>query len=237
MAGSAYQITAYTDSFAEKDFCDEKYFAAPENIVSLEYDYIIIAIVNTAARSEVKRLLTGMGVPEEKIVEPVMLINPCFVRQKNLLKEFAGGYCEGIIAGMSYSLRGIIKENIYNRHSIEGGNCETELGGLWRKKHKETIDENIVLFRRFLHELRNSGIKAAVIIPPFYLPAFNEEEKTVIEQNKSDFYEIMQNFDVDIFDYFEELQNAGYYADATHLNYFGAVEFTGLINKLLPNRV
>lgn len=75
-----------------------------------------------------------------------------------------------------------------------------------------------------------------MIIAPFYLPAFNEDEKNIIEQNKSYFYEIVQSFGMDVFDFFEELQIESYYEDATHLNFRGAEKFTGLMNNLLMDR-
>ncbi len=42
---------------------------APENILSLEYDYIIIAIVYVNIKNQVKRDLVEMGVDADKIAE------------------------------------------------------------------------------------------------------------------------------------------------------------------------
>ena len=39
---NGYQIVAYTDSYAKKDFCDGKKFVKPRDIMELGSDYIIV---------------------------------------------------------------------------------------------------------------------------------------------------------------------------------------------------
>lgn len=121
-------------------------------------------------------------------------------------------------------------ENIYDRSRIDTGKKEM-LGHVWSEVHKHTIAENKVYFDEFITNLHKVTNRIIIIIPPFYCN--NIENLNVISIQKEIFYSIVNKYDIEIYDMINDINNEGYYADATHLNYEGAKFFTQKINELL----
>lgn len=109
-----YEIIGYMDSFLKTDILDGKKYYDISDINSANIDYIVLAIQNRYAINNVSCKLIEAGIAKEKIIIPEPLINSNYMWQKDLVQT-ADGVDEDtkiIIFGLSYSLRGIIKERL-----------------------------------------------------------------------------------------------------------------------------
>ncbi len=61
------ELAAWTDSHYADYQCEYCEIAAPQIIPDLAYDMVLIAVLNRKSVKEIKRLLSQIGVPEEKI--------------------------------------------------------------------------------------------------------------------------------------------------------------------------
>lgn len=337
-----YKIVAYSDSYLSKDILDERMFVSKGSLQTIDYDFIIIAIDNEAEANRVKRELLEAGIDKNKIIVPSILTNKKCMYQKDLVSHIDNVLDSDIdllIFGLSYSLRGIVKERLilnsfdfswhgldiyYNlmllkyalnnkqvhastallvfpyyyfnydmsksKHQYLSGqilsvsklkdyhNADTSdeivrnfivnmelfganfleyykgseniynnkvitdekevLGHVWKKFHRETWDENIVLFDRLYTILSKLVKRIIIVIPPFYLKGIgvsNEELLEYVGGDRKLFYNAIENYNVEIYDLMDSIQEYEYFADATHLNYQGALRFTSYINDILKN--
>ncbi|MBR1642062.1 MAG: hypothetical protein IJ683_07060 [Butyrivibrio sp.] len=112
---SKYEIVGYSDTYLECDVLDNKPFFHIEELIGIEFDYLVVAIRNTEICCEVIEDLVSRGINRRKMVIPSMLTDDYCVFQKDLLKcayEGVNEDVEVLIFGLSYSLREIHKQKL-----------------------------------------------------------------------------------------------------------------------------
>lgn len=124
-------------------------------------------------------------------------------------------------------------ENIYLYNSICSD--KEDLPRIWTDEHHDTICENRKIYKKFIDELLSFSERVVLIIPPVYVGNINNIG--IIEKMKSYFADIIgyANGRVVVLDLFsdERYQDASLFANATHLNYRGALTFTQHINDII----
>ena len=112
---NSYEIVGYSDSYYTTDVLDGKRFISPEMLSHMEFDYIIPLSFKETVLSEMKTDLIGQGIPTEKIVYPVIFLSQGKeTMQPDLVRDAKAQYRgeEGLIFGLSYSLRGIFEKRL-----------------------------------------------------------------------------------------------------------------------------
>lgn len=110
-----YEIVGYSHSYYTSDILDGKRFIPPEQLPNMEFDHIILLSFRENILADIRSSLIGLGVPPEKIIWPTMFL--CQAREKmqvDLIRDIETRYQgeEGLIFGLSYSLRGIFKKKL-----------------------------------------------------------------------------------------------------------------------------
>lgn len=110
-----YEIAGYVDYNYSEDVVFGRPFVALEDLCREEYEYIILAVRQEKSQREISEILIKHGVPEEKIVIPTAILHMDKEgNQLDLVAELdrSSGDEKGLIFGLSYSLRGIIKSKL-----------------------------------------------------------------------------------------------------------------------------
>lgn len=110
-----YQIVGYSDSYYPCDVLDGKPFLRLEELAQSDFDYIILLTYLPNTFESMKKGLLKQGVPEEKVVSPVLFYHHNKEKcQLDILGDFYSNYHNeaGLIFGLSYSLRGIYKKEL-----------------------------------------------------------------------------------------------------------------------------
>lgn len=128
-------------------------------------------------------------------------------------------------------------DNYNNRICKAEKETKSLSSSVWRHCHPDTIAENTQLFRHFISELSQNHSRLDIIVPPLLLDALNIKSRVEILEMKEMFYDIVMNAispysDMRLFDYIDIFHNRNdYFSDVIHLNYYGAKNFTDLINR------
>ncbi len=136
----------------------------------------------------------------------------------------------GMVFSDDISLKKIIDEK--NKIAIKA-----KLPHVWRYEHKETIVENIHIFKSLLHGLKayNPYVKIVILIMP-HAKCFSDYWPTEIEYAKNTFFNILDetkgSIDFLVWDYFDIFNSKDeFFVDFMHLNCFGAEQFSCEIEK------
>lgn len=111
-----YEVIAYSDSFYKEDVLQGEKFVPVEEIVHMEFDYVVILAEKEHTQEKITETLLQYGISDEKIIMPVYLYQENILYSPDLLdyninilnsKEIDGG-----ILGLSYSLVGIAENKL-----------------------------------------------------------------------------------------------------------------------------
>ena len=110
-----YEIIGFTDRFYNEDIVDGKRFFLLEELSAIEFNYIVLAIVDGV--DETIELLKRYGVVKEQIVFPeILLWNNSAKRMPNLVRRIKGfsnvERIDALMFGLSYSYRCINKKSL-----------------------------------------------------------------------------------------------------------------------------
>lgn len=109
-----YEILGYSDGHYSCDFFDGGRFFPPEELCEQEYDFIILTPQSSAAQAEVRRFLSMLGVPPDKMIRPMILDrNDQSKRYPDLIEYIDKNYQgePNLVLGLSYSREGVcVKE-------------------------------------------------------------------------------------------------------------------------------
>lgn len=110
-----YEIIGYSDTYYTSDVLDGKQFIPPEKLPNTEFDYIIPLSFKEKILADMRLNLIGQGVSPEKIIWPTMFLHQGKeTMQADLIQDIDKRYQgeEGLIFGLSYSLRGIFEKKL-----------------------------------------------------------------------------------------------------------------------------
>ncbi|MEY8388152.1 hypothetical protein AALC17_12790 [Oscillospiraceae bacterium 38-13] len=113
--GSGYEISGYSDTYYRSDVLDGKRFIPPEELAAAAFDYILPLSYKEAILADMKAGLLTQGVPPEKILLPTMFLRQGKeTMQVDLIGDIETQYQgeEGLLFGLSYSLRGIHEKGL-----------------------------------------------------------------------------------------------------------------------------
>jgi len=111
----AYEIIGYSDSYYTSDVLDGKRFIRPEQLSNTEFDYIIPLSFKEPTLTDMEANLKAWGCLPQKIVRPTMFLHQGSEKmQVDLIADIEAQYQgeKGLIFGLSYSLRGILKKKL-----------------------------------------------------------------------------------------------------------------------------
>ena len=111
----SYQIIGYSDGHYSSDILDGKPFFRPEELCEQKYDFIIVTSQTGKAQAEIRRILSGLGVPSDKIIRPIILKEGDKTKSlpdivTHIERHYKGE--PGLIFGMSYSYMGIYEKKL-----------------------------------------------------------------------------------------------------------------------------
>ncbi len=155
---NSYEIVGYSDSYYTTDVLDGKRFISPKMLSHMEFDYIIPLSFKETVLSEMKTDLIGQGIPTEKIVYPVIFLSQGKeTMQPDLVRDAKAQYRgeEGLIFGLSYSLRGIFEKRLKPAFY----DCS------W---HGLDLYYNYRMFQYMCREGLLSRVKTALLVFPYY---------------------------------------------------------------------
>lgn len=116
-----YEIVGYSDTHYRSDVLDGKPFLPPRELCRQELDYIILLSFREDILQNMRRYLISQGVHNEKILEPTAFLHRNAEKyQLDLISDIHEHYQgeQGLIFGLSYSLRGIrtgqLKNSFYD---------------------------------------------------------------------------------------------------------------------------
>lgn len=110
-----YEIAGYSDTYYTSDILDGKRFIPPNQLKTEEFDYIIPLSFRESTLADMKTTLQNQGIPLGKIIYPTMFLHQNAEKmQVDLIKDIEMQYQgeEGLIFGLSYSLRGIFEKKM-----------------------------------------------------------------------------------------------------------------------------
>ena len=113
------------------------------------------------------------------------------------------------------------------------------LDPIWWKVHTNTVSENRKILRDMLECFKKQNVEIDIIIPPYFIEAFDIESRKRMPEIKESFYNIVLNevnrtgTKVCLYDCFSCFKNHEFFADTTHLNGKGAAEWTRMLNEKL----
>ena len=110
-----YEIIGYSDTCYVNDVLDGKRFISPEELPNTEVDYIMPLAFSEDELADMRSSLIGYGVLPEKIIRPTMFLHQGReTMQADLIRDIDERYQgeEGLIFGLSYSLRGIFEKKL-----------------------------------------------------------------------------------------------------------------------------
>lgn len=113
------KIIGYSDTHYREDVLDGKPFFAPEELRHREFDCVIPLSFQTEVLEIMCQHLLAHGVPREKIVYPVVFLHRNAEKcQLDLIADIQehDHQEEGLIFGLSYSLRGICTDKLTSRY-------------------------------------------------------------------------------------------------------------------------
>lgn len=113
--GNEYEIAGYSDTYYTRDILDGKRFIPPDQLKTEEFNYIIPLSFRESTLTDMKETLQNQGVSLEKIIYPTMFLHQNAEKmQVGLIKDIETQYQgeEGLIFGLSYSLRGIFEKKL-----------------------------------------------------------------------------------------------------------------------------
>lgn len=108
-------------------------------------------------------------------------------------------------------------------------------------RYPKTIEENIYLLEQTVKLLRgiNSNIKIYFLLMPRYF-ILEQYHKILLQSYKSDFENIVGKFEKEFGIVYLNMKdtktiskNPHFYRDTAHLNYYGAIAFTGILEKTI----
>lgn len=108
--GNEWEIIGYSDSHYKRDILDESVFFSLEELRNQMFDYIVLLSFSPNTQKSMEDSLLQVGIPNDRIIRPVLFLrNGAEARQLDLVDDFLNNYHgeEGLIFGLSYSLRGI----------------------------------------------------------------------------------------------------------------------------------
>lgn len=111
----SYEIVGYSDGHYSYDIFDKKRFFSPEELSEQEFDFILLTPQSSATQAEVRRFLTAMGVPSDKIIRPVLLDrNDSSKRYPDLIDHIQKNYRgePNLVFGLSYSREGLCEKEL-----------------------------------------------------------------------------------------------------------------------------
>lgn len=152
------EIMGYSDTHYWEDVVDGKTFFAPEDIHQLEFDCIIPLSFREKVLGMMRSYLLEHGVSEEKIVYPVVFLHRNAEKcQLDLIADIQehGHNKEGLIFGLSYSLRGIFTDKLDGRYY----DCSWSSLDLYY---------NIQLFRYMAKHGFLTAVRNALLCFPYY---------------------------------------------------------------------
>ncbi len=110
-----YKIVGYSDTYFMSSGIDGMPFIPPCQLCHWEFDYILLAAQQKAARMEIRQSLLSYGIPIEKVIEPMILLRKnaekCTLDLIEDIRCHYRGEC-GLIFGLSYSRKGICKKEL-----------------------------------------------------------------------------------------------------------------------------
>lgn len=104
--GDGYEIIGYSDGVFSYDIFDGKRFFQLDELCGQEFDFILICAITAPVQNEIRRNLLLLGIPPEKILNPVMFFSGNYAgRQVDLIPMIRNGYHgeKGLIFGMCYA--------------------------------------------------------------------------------------------------------------------------------------
>ncbi|MEY8338967.1 hypothetical protein AALB16_13260 [Lachnospiraceae bacterium 62-35] len=108
-----YKVIGYSDSYFKSSGVYDRPFIEPDEISSQEFDYILLAAYEEATRNSMRKSLLAYGIPMEKIIDPMILLQKNAEKcQFDLIGDMRSHYQgeKGLIFGLSYSRKGICKD-------------------------------------------------------------------------------------------------------------------------------
>lgn len=110
-----YEIIGYSDGHYPYDVIDEKTFFRPEELCEQEFDFIVPTAQSSSTQTEIRRLLTSLGVPPEKIIRPFAVMPGDLTKTHpdiiaNIERTYQGE--PNLIFGSSYSYNGILEKEL-----------------------------------------------------------------------------------------------------------------------------
>lgn len=113
------EIIGYSDTHYREDVLDGEPFFAPEELCQFEFDCVIPLSFQRDVLEMMRRHLLARGIPKDKIVYPVVFLQRNAEKcQLDLIADIQE--CdhreEGLIFGLSYSLRGICTDKLAGRY-------------------------------------------------------------------------------------------------------------------------
>lgn len=113
--GDDCEIVGYSDSYYTYDVLDGKAFFRLDELRDKEFDYIMPLSFRADTLADMERCLLEAGVSKETIVKPVLFLHHNAEKcQLDLVGDLQENYRDeqGLIFGLSYSLRGIRKDEL-----------------------------------------------------------------------------------------------------------------------------
>lgn len=110
-----YEIAGYSDTYYKEDVLDGKRFIPPEELSGTEFDYILPLSYKESILMAMRANLMEQGVPPEKVIWPMMFLHQGKeTMQADLIGDIEAQYRgeEGLLFGLSYSLRGIFERKL-----------------------------------------------------------------------------------------------------------------------------
>ena len=162
------------------------------------------------------------------------ILNPAVLRKR--LSEF--------YAYLSFDFQG---NNDYPLVSqlcnVVPANIEIETGMhfMGYERYKETMEENVFLFEKIITMLRdiNKNIQIYIILLPRYYKV-EQQHHMLLKDYKEEFEAIISNFRKSYDFYYWDMKdlegiskNRFLYQDAAHLNYYGGLAFTSVLNDMI----
>lgn len=152
-----YEVIGYGDTFLNEDTLQGDCYVSFSDILKLEYDYILILCADNTRQEEIRKKLVDSGVMPQKIVVPRLLFNQEALFIPDLKEDIAeklANKFDGVILGLSYSLRGLDISKLTKRF----------IDFSW---HGLDIYYNWLSLNYFIENYKNE-IKDALLVFPYY---------------------------------------------------------------------
>lgn len=153
------------------------------------------------------------------------------ILEKVFVSDFVRAYYEGFYEGVDY-----IHNTEVFANDIDESRDRVEVERLFNKNYPETFEENKKIADSLLTYMEERGISVYIVLPP-YSSTFRKYMNYDMYDKTISFFEEMKgkHKDITFVNLFDDSRFDDYYfADYSHLNYWGASLMADIMNGIMP---